>query len=150
MPNPRFWTMEENQTDFGKIDTTPTGLMHLLLAEFGLIYSNDWFMLPYTLDINTLCEIKGITITDVFGQHILIRPAGRGAQTNWHRWAMFQHTNTASKDSNSNLYYLSPSITKALEGEPLEQVNFCAMKWSIWYGQLKAQYHHRQEKGEWQ
>ncbi len=124
MPNPRFWTMEENQTDFGKIDTTPTGLMHLLLAEFGLIYSNDWFMLPYTLDINTLCEIKGITITDVFGQHILIRPAGRGAQTNWHRWAMFQHTNTASKDSNSNLYYLSPSITKALEGEPLEQVNF--------------------------
>ncbi|WP_315820310.1 hypothetical protein [Paraflavitalea speifideaquila] len=124
MPNPRFWTMEENQTDFGKIDTTPTGAMHLLLAEFGLIYSNDWFMLPYTLDVNTLCEIKGMTITDVFGQHILIRPAGRGAQTNWHKWAMFQHTNTANKDSNSNLYYLTPSITKALEGDPLEQVNF--------------------------
>lgn len=123
MPNPRYWAMEENQTDFGKIDTTPTGLLHLLLAEFGLIYSNDWFMLPYPLAINTLCSIKGITITDVFGQHIFIRPAGRGAESNWHRWAMFHHSDVNNVAQNSNLFYLAPAITKALEGEPLEQVN---------------------------
>jgi hypothetical protein len=57
-PQPRFWEMEERQTDFGKIETSTTGLLHLLLAEFGLIYSNDWFMLPHPMVINTICEIR--------------------------------------------------------------------------------------------
>lgn len=124
MPNPRYWMMEDNQTDFGKIDTSPTGLLHLMLAEFGLIYSNDWFMLPYPLPINTLCEIKGIVITDVFGQEILIRPAGKGAETNWHRWSMFHHSSKTNTQNNTNLFYLTPAITKSLESPPLEEVNF--------------------------
>jgi hypothetical protein len=136
MPNSRFWTMEESSTDFGNIDTSTTGLLHLLLAEFGLIYSNDYFILPYPLDINTLCEVKGITITDVFGQNILIRPAGRGAETNWHRWTMFHHTDVNNTNNITNLFYLPPAITKAHEGEPLERVNFLRdemanMVWAI-------------------
>jgi hypothetical protein len=124
MPNPRFWAMEENQTDFGKIDTSARGLLHLLFAEFGLIYSNDWFMLPYPLLINTLCKIKGIVITDVFGRHILIRPAGRGPESDWHRWAMFHHTDRNNGIFDTNTFYLPLAITKAMEGEPLEKVNF--------------------------
>lgn len=123
MPLPRFWMMEDSQTDFGKIDTSVTGLLHLLLAEFGLIYSNDWFMLPYPLSINTVCEIKNMVITDVFGQHILIRPAGRGSETSWHRWAMFHHTDRNDGTRNTNVFYLAPAITKALESDPLEDVN---------------------------
>ncbi len=125
MPNARFWTMEDNQTDFGKIDTSPTGLLHLLFAEFGLICSNDWLMLPYQLSTNTLCEIKGIVVTDVFGENVLIRPAGSGAESQWQRWAMFHHTDTSNNASaNSTSFYLVPAITKSLEGDPLEQVNF--------------------------
>jgi hypothetical protein len=124
MPNPRFWMMEESVTDFGRIDTTPTGLLHLLLAEFGLTCSNDWFILPYQLDVNTLCEIKGILVKDVFGEYTLVRPAGKGPESHWHRWAMFHHTNIAGRSSSAtNLFYLVPGA-KALEGQPLEQVNF--------------------------
>lgn len=122
MPLPRFWMMEDSQTDFGKIDTSVTGLLHLLLAEFGLIYSNDWFMLPYPMSINTVCEIKNMVITDVFGQHILVRPAGRGSETQWHRWAMFHHTDRADATRDTNIFYLAPSITKGLEGDPLEEI----------------------------
>jgi hypothetical protein len=122
MPLPRFWMMEESQTDFGKIDTSVTGLLHLLLAEFGLIYSNDWFMLPYPMSINTLCEIRNLVITDVFGQHILVRPAGRGPETSWHRWAMFHQTDRHDDTRNTNLFYLAPAITAALESDPLEEV----------------------------
>ncbi len=124
MPNPRFWEMEENQTDFGKIDTSATGLMHLLFAEFGLIYSNDWFMLPYPMTINTLSEIKNIMITDVFGQHVLISPAGKGAESSWQRWVMYHHTEKNNPGVTHNMFYLVPAITKAVEGEPLEKVNF--------------------------
>jgi hypothetical protein len=123
MPNPRFWMMEEQQTDFGKIDTSATGLLHLLLAEFGLVYSNDWFMLPYPLDINTLCEMQGITVTDVFGQHTLIRAAGRGSESQWQRWAMFHLTDVNNARPDASLFYLAPALTKALTSEPLEQVN---------------------------
>jgi hypothetical protein len=124
MPHPRFWMMEEQQTDFGTLNASPTGLLHLLLAEFGLIYSNDWFMLPYPLDINTLCEVKGMTVTDVFGQHTLIRPAGRGAESQWQRWAMFHLTDVNNRSAASSLFYLAPALTHVLTGEPLEQVNF--------------------------
>jgi hypothetical protein len=123
MPHPRFWTMEEGRTDFGTIDTSTTGLLHLLFAEFGLVYGNDWFMLPYPLDVNSLCEIRGLTVTDVFGQHTLIRPAGRGSEDQWQRWTMFHHTDATTRGTTS-LFYLAPAVTKALEGEPLERVNF--------------------------
>ncbi len=125
MPLPRFWMMEESVTDFGKIDTTPTGLLHLLLAEFGLTYSNDWFMLPYLLNINTVCEIKGILVKDVFGEYTIIRSAGSGNQNQWQRWTMFDHTDLSNKASiNTNILYLVPAATKLLEGPRLEQVNF--------------------------
>jgi hypothetical protein len=124
MPHPRFWMMEESRTDFGKIDTSPTGLLHLLLAEFGLTYSNDWFMLPYELSINTLCEIKKIIVRDVFGQYTLILPSGHARENQWEQWSMFTHTDLSADPSASNLFYLAPAITKVQEGEPLEQVNF--------------------------
>lgn len=124
MPNPRFWMMEDSKTDFGKIDTTPTGLLHLLLAEFGLIYSNDWFMLPYPLSINTIAEVKDMVVTDVFGQHILIRPAGRGADSNWQRWAMFKQTDRNDASFNTNIFYLAPALSQTLESDPIEEVNF--------------------------
>lgn len=125
MPHPRFWAMEDSQVNFGKIDTSPTGLLHLLLAEFGLIYGNDWFVLPYQLSINTLCEIKGLVVTDVFGQQQLVRPAGIGTGNQWQRWAMFHHTDITNKSSTTNnTFYLAPAIPPSLQGAPLEQVNF--------------------------
>jgi hypothetical protein len=124
MPHPRYWMMEEGQTDFGKIETSTTGLLHLLLAEFGLIYSNDWFLLPYPVTVNSLCEIKGIMVTDVFGQDTIVHPAGRGKDDEWQRWAMFDHTDLNNSNNLTNKLYMAPALTKSLQGKPLEQVNF--------------------------
>jgi hypothetical protein len=124
MPHPRFWQMEENQTDFGAIDASTTALLHLVFAEFGLIYSNDWFMLPFPMPFNTLCEVRGIVVTDVFGQETLVRPAGRGPETNWHRWTMFHNIDRSGAASASNRFYLASSLTHFLESDPVEKVNF--------------------------
>jgi len=123
-PQPRFWEMEETETDFGKIETSATGLLHLMLAEFGLIYSNDWFMLPHPMDINTVCEIRGILVDDTFGRHTFIRPAGRGPETAWQRWAMFHLTEKEQFRPTANRFYLVPAVGKVLESAPLERVNF--------------------------
>lgn len=125
MPHPRFWMMEESVTDFGKINTTPTGLLHLLLAEFGLTCSNDWFMLPYQLAINTVCDIKGILVKDVFGEYTIVHPAGKGPDDQWQRWAMFHHNNlSGDQSSHTNTFYLVPAVNKTIEAPRLEQVNF--------------------------
>jgi len=124
-PQPRFWEMEETETDFGKIETSATGLLHLMLAEFGLIYSNDWFMLPHPMDINTVCEIRGLLVDDTFGRHTFIRPAGRGPETAWQRWAMFHLTERDQlRGAAANRFYLVPAVGKVLESAPLERVNF--------------------------
>ena len=46
MPNTRHWTFEEGATNFGDIDPDTTDIAKLLLIEFGLVYANDWFLLP--------------------------------------------------------------------------------------------------------
>lgn len=123
-PQQRFWQMEESQTDFGKIDTSPTGLLHLLLAEFGLIYGNDWFMLPHPMRINTVCEIRGLLVDDNFGRHTFIRAAGRAPESAWQRFALF-HLNEVGLRAGAagNLFYLAPAVGKLLESEPIERIN---------------------------
>ena len=126
MPQPRYWQMEEERTDFGKINTSPTGLLHLILAEFGLIYSNDWFILPHIMPINSTCTIKGMLVTDVFGQHFHIKPANSTVETNWQQWAMFHHSEKglSRRFKNRQTFYLTPSVGKILESEPIERVHF--------------------------
>ena len=123
-PQQRFWEMEESQTDFGKIDTSPTGLLHLLLAEFGLIYGNDWFMLPHPMAINTVCEISGMLVDDNFGRHTFIRAAGKGPNTQWQRFAVFHLDETGTRaGAAGNLFYLPPAVGKTLESDPIERIN---------------------------
>ena len=123
-PMPRYWEMEESQTDFGKISTSATGILHLLLAEFGLIFSNDWFMLPHPMDINTVSDVHGIVVDDTFGRHTFIRPAARTKETSWQEWAQFDLSDDRGLFPSASRFYLVPSVGKVLESDPLEKVNF--------------------------
>ena len=53
MPNTRWWGFEEGRTNFGDIDPDTTDIGKLMLIEFGLVYANDWFVLPLTLPAGT-------------------------------------------------------------------------------------------------
>jgi hypothetical protein len=122
-PQPRFWQMEEAQIDFGKIETSATGLLHMMLAEFGLLYGNDWFMLPHPMPVNVVCEIRGILVDDTFGRHTYVQPAGAGSEAAWQRFAMFHQTERDGQ-AKANLFFLVPSVAHVLESPPLERVNF--------------------------
>jgi hypothetical protein len=105
--------------------TALQGLFHLLLAEFGLIYSNDWYLLPHPMEINTVFEVRGILVDDTFGRHTFIRAAGRGSQTQWQRFSMFHLTEHGARaDAAGSLFYLPPAVGKVFESAPIERVNF--------------------------
>jgi len=124
MPNARFWEMEERLINFGKLNAKTTDHLLLLFAEFGLIYGNDWFVIPYKMPVNTLCEIKGFVVTDVFGERTLIQAADEGADNNWQRWSMFNLSNVDHIGNYNRQFFLPSTLTQSMESDAIEQVNF--------------------------
>lgn len=122
-PNARFWEMEERQVNFGALNAQVTDHLLLVFAEMGLVYGNDWFVIPYTLPVNSLCEVLGLVVTDVFGERTVIRAADEGAES-WRRWSLFNLSNRGAPGTWNRQFFLPSAVGEALEGEPLERVQF--------------------------
>jgi|APLak6261663543_1056040.scaffolds.fasta_scaffold00221_5 hypothetical protein len=126
MPASRFWEFEDAQVDFGSVDAGPTDLARMLLVEFAVAYGNDWFVIPIELDVGSLYRTRSLVITDTFGVRTLIKPSSELGEPH-SRWRMFELSYTREsgiKAPASNLFFLSPSLLKSLESQPIEEVLF--------------------------
>jgi hypothetical protein len=136
MPNVRWWEIEDRRTDFGGIRAGTTDVPLLLLSEFGLIYGNDWSVIPYNLPVGTLAEVGGLIVTDVFGVRTFIRAAGQGQGMDWQQWSMYGLTPTSGTGPADHRLFLAPAVAKVQEGDPLEKVIFARdemtnMVWAV-------------------
>jgi len=124
MPNTRWWTFEEKRTNFGDIDASTTDLAKLLFMEFALVYSNDWFVVPCTLPAGALAKIRGLAVTNVFGERFWIEAAGRGVDKDWGRWSMFTINvrNAPAGTAADTTLLLLPTLAKAQSGPLLDEV----------------------------
>lgn len=122
MPNVRWWEFEDRQTDFGGLTAGTTDIPLLMLAEFGLIYGNDWTIVPYDLEVGTLCDVQGIVVTDVFGVRTFVRAAGTGRDEDWQHWSMYNLSRLGEGGSVDTRLFLPPAIGKMQEGKPVETV----------------------------
>jgi hypothetical protein len=95
----------------------------LVFAEMGLVYGNDWFVVPYALPVNTLCEVLALVVTDVFGERTVIHAADDG-EAAWQRWSLFNLSNAGELGSYNRQFFLPSALGEALESEPLERVQF--------------------------
>ncbi len=89
MPNPRWWTMEDGRTNFGAIRPDTTDLAKLLFIEFGLLFSNDWFLAPLTTRAGSLVTVKGLMVTDSFGERVWSEPVDAAAPDERSRFSLF-------------------------------------------------------------
>jgi hypothetical protein len=62
----------------------------------GLIYGNDWFVIPFEMPVNSLCEVLGLVVTTVFGDRTLIPAANAPDESIWQRWSFFSVTGRAA------------------------------------------------------
>jgi hypothetical protein len=123
MPDTRWWAFEDGKTNFGDIRPGATDLAKLLLMEFGLVYANDWFLLPHTVPTGSVLNVKGLAVTNTFGERFWIEAAGRGSDEAWQRWAMFSLNIKGEREEPADLTLLIlPTVPKVHEGEPLEEV----------------------------
>ncbi|MBN1274412.1 MAG: hypothetical protein JXB26_19290 [Candidatus Aminicenantes bacterium] len=136
MPNLRWWEFEDRKTHFGDIDAHTTDLAKLLLIEFGLIFANDWFVIPYDLPVGSLARIDGLAVTNVFGEQIWIAPAGSHESEGWQKWSMYNMNIRGIKNAADRSIFLVPAVDRLLESEPIERVKFIRdemanMVWAI-------------------
>jgi hypothetical protein len=121
MPNVRWWAFEDQRTDFGRLRAGTTDLAQLMLAEFGLIYGTDWSVLPYNLEVGSLCAVKGIVVKDVFGVRTFIRPAldeGEPRQA----WSLYRLAVAGSARAVDHRLFLPSALAKVEESRPVEKV----------------------------
>lgn len=125
MPNTRWWAFEDSKTNFSYIKPDTAELSKLLMIEFGLIYANDWYLIPCKLPVGTLTAIKGLTVTNSFGENFWIDAAGEDDQSDSLRWNMFSmKTDSARPARPDKELLLLPTVTRIQEGKPIEEVLF--------------------------
>jgi len=137
MPNTRWWSFEEGKTNFGDIKPDTTDINKLLLIEFGLVYANDWYLVPFTLPAGSIANIRGMSVRNVFGENLWISATGRGLDDNPDRWTMYSMDIIGDDSRSADLSLIVvPSVTKIQEGKPIEEIQLARdevanMVWGI-------------------
>lgn len=116
MPNTRWWAFEEGKTNFGQVTPSTTELGKLLFVEFGLVYANDWFLLPHRIPAGSIAELEGLVVTNVFGERTWVEAASSGP------WAMFRVSPSGGGAPADGSLLLLPTVPKVQEGRPIEDV----------------------------
>ena len=140
MPHARWWQFQDRIANVGEIQPEIRELAKVVLMDFMFVHGNDWFVVPFTQDVGTLCRIDRLIVHDVFGGRTLIDRADRqepGIDDQTRRWAMFATTAPNMPGGLADYFILPPSADSAtLSGETLETVNFIRdemanMVWAI-------------------
>ena len=123
MPHNRWWTFEDWKTNLGNITPSTTDIHQMMVLDFGLNYANDWFLVPFTLPTGSIADVKGLMVTNVFGEKIWVEAAGKGFDEEWQRWSMFHLNTRGDLNVPADLsLLLLPTSPKILEGKPLEEI----------------------------
>lgn len=125
MPADRWWEFENAQIDFGSVGAGPADLVPLVLAEFALIYGNDWFVVPLEINVGSLARIRSLVVTNSFGDQLSVPPftsptASAGA------WRMF----SLALDRRypivgavpHGFLFVPPALGASLNSQPVEDV----------------------------
>ncbi len=124
MPNTRWWHFERGSMNLADVRADRSELGKLVLIDFMLIHGNDWFVVPFTQEIGTLCRVDAVLVHDVFGDTTLIPPANARTGAPTERWSLFTVT-VQGAATTADYFVLPPSAPSAtLGGEQLEEARF--------------------------
>ncbi|MER5627891.1 hypothetical protein ABT061_43400 [Streptosporangium sp. NPDC002544] len=119
MPFARWWQFEHGTVDLGRLEAAPDDLGRLLLAEFCLIYGNDFFFVPLTLRAGSVCRITELEVHTTYGEVVSIPPAAvHDKKKGRMGWAMFQF------DGEPGVLVLPPCSVDVLDGPATADILF--------------------------
>ena len=120
MPTPRWWEMEDGFINLGDLAQSTVDVPKVLLAQFGLIFNNDWQLIPMRRPIGSLGAVSKIIVTDVFGQKTAVSSANNAhynTAKGAYDWSLYSlsHQDQATLDGR---LFLPPTLDKTLESDP--------------------------------
>ena len=59
-----------------------------------LLYANDWYIFPYTVRAGSNALVRGLSVTNVFGERFWIQAAGAKDTQSWQGWGLFANSAT--------------------------------------------------------
>lgn len=123
MPADRLWEFEDARVNLGGLEAGPGDLGRLLLVEFGLVFGNDWFVVPIEMEVGSLFRVTTLQVRDTFGEVTDIGPSTN--PSGGPAWEMFELSTGADADPDvRDLFLLPPVLSGRLEGDPIEEVRW--------------------------
>jgi hypothetical protein len=125
-PVGRYWQLEDAQTDLGALDTYPTELGKLLLAEFTACFAGDWYRVPVRVPYGSAVRVEALVSTDTFGVATLV-PAAKAASGS-RPWRMYEHSSVAGPASgqaaaaDGSWLLVPPVLAASMDSGPVEEV----------------------------
>lgn len=124
MPNKRWWAFEDRRIDLGNIKRPTLNYLTMILIEFGLMYSNDWFLIPIKHDVGYIRRIRRFKVMDSFGVVSDVNPVVDPTVAR-KDWEVFTLSNHQGSQSDGSLFYMPNNLYDGgLESEPIEEVSF--------------------------
>ena len=133
MPTQRWWEFEDSQIDFGQLDTDLTDLTKMVVAEFALVYGNNWYELPVEVPVGSINRVGQVLVTDTFGTRTVVNPASSQAPALERQWRMFT---IDGPQLDADYLFVAPTVNFVVDGDNLEDVVFIRddiadMAWAI-------------------
>lgn len=121
MPAARWWEIEDGKVNLLALETSATQSGRLALMEFGLMYSNDWFVLPLRVPVGGLLDVEGLEVRNVFGEWSEARHYRKAP--NSEAWSFFQLSGALRPNSQDDQYlFLPPTVVDLKESPNIEEV----------------------------
>ncbi len=124
MPNRRWWEFEDETINFGAIDADRKDIAKLIVMDFALNSSDDWYVIPLILPVGSISRVNSLIVTDVFGERILIRPVEQTLEQRQETWSMFKISDKSHSLKVADFLFLPPSVGFLQESPSIERINF--------------------------
>jgi hypothetical protein len=98
----------------------------LVVAEFGIGFSDDWFILPMRVEPGTLCRVATVEVVDVFGATTTIESTAANDHRRYGKSRPFRYFelegDTSAADGHSPWLLVLPALPDAQGSRPVERV----------------------------
>ncbi|SFG82590.1 hypothetical protein SAMN05660649_02822 [Desulfotomaculum arcticum] len=122
MPDARWWKFEDAGVDLGDISRPDLNFLAMLLVEFSLIYSDNWYFITLNQEPGTLRLVEKLTVTDSFGAVKEIQPIADTSQDH-SKWSIYTLSGcNGAAPADARLFFLPNTAAHYLKGEAIEQV----------------------------
>jgi hypothetical protein len=136
MPSDRYWQFEDGQVNLGRLDAQPHDLARLCVAEFAMIYGNDWLVVPLNVQAGSFTTVTEVAYTDTFGERTEVAAPDSNSLMTARPFRMFEMSVQGTKNASVPGLLVAPTALGTLEGRALEEVVFLRdetanMAWAV-------------------